>query len=50
MSTFKNLKQLVDTFRRDIELAKELESGNLGDDLTVKASVIGFSYNSPTQA
>ena len=49
MSIFDNLKQLANCFYRDVELAKQLESSNPEDDLAIKTSIIGFSYNSPTQ-
>lgn len=48
-SIYNHLERLVETFSRDIELARDLESSNPEDDLTIKAAVVGFSYNSPTQ-
>jgi len=49
MSTFANLMQLANSFFRDVELARQLESSNPEDDLVMKTSIVGFSYNSPTQ-
>jgi hypothetical protein len=43
------LEQLVTSFYRDITLARGLDSENPEDDLAVKAAVVGFCYNSPTQ-
>jgi hypothetical protein len=48
MATYDELEQLVETFTRDIEIAKGVESTNPEDDLAVKAAVVGFSYNSST--
>lgn len=48
MSIWELIEQLVDTFERDIRLAKSLESCNPQDDLAIKAAVVGFSYNAPT--
>jgi hypothetical protein len=50
MSTLEKLEQLVVTFRRDIQFARELESANPEDDLAIKAAVVGFSYNAPTES
>jgi hypothetical protein len=49
MSTFDKLKQLVESFHRDVALAKELESCTPQDDLAIKLAIVGFSYNSSTQ-
>jgi hypothetical protein len=49
MPAIEGLVKLVDTFHRDIELARQFESPNPEDDLAVKASIVGFSYNAPTQ-
>ena len=49
MPAIENVVQLIGTFHRDIELARRLESPNPEDDLAVKASIVGFSYNAPTQ-
>lgn len=48
MSISESLSRLVDTFQRDLELARALTSVNPEDDLAMKASIVGFSYNSPT--
>jgi hypothetical protein len=48
MHVNERLKLLVSTFGRDLELARQLESPNSEDDLTVRAAIVGFSYNAPT--
>jgi hypothetical protein len=48
MATYDELEQLVESFARDIEIAKGVQSTNPEDDLAVKAAVVGFSYNSNT--
>ena len=49
MSIYENIENLVTCFYRDVEIAKELESGNIEDDLAIKLAIVGFSYNSPIQ-
>lgn len=49
MALSQNLSRLVTNFYRDIGLARKLDSMNPQDDLAVRAAVVGFSYNSPTQ-
>jgi len=49
MSTFMQMKQLVDTFWRDMELASGIKSPNPEDDDCIKAAIIGFSYESATE-
>lgn len=44
-----SLAHLVGNFARDLALASKLESPNFQDDLAIKAAVVGFSYNSPTE-
>ncbi len=44
-----SLNQLVGNFARDLALASNLESANPEDDLAIRAAVVGFSYNSPTE-
>lgn len=48
MSIYDELENLVESFARDIEIAKGVESTNPEDDLAVKAAVVGFSYNAHT--
>lgn len=48
MTVFDQLQTLVDSFRRDVQIARELESPNADDDLTIKTAIVGFSYHSPT--
>ena len=45
---FRQLEQLIATFARDIQIARELQTPNEEDDLAVKLAIVGFSYNSPT--
>jgi hypothetical protein len=47
-SVFKHLEELVKTFERDVQLAKQLDSPNDDDDLEIKVAMVGFSYNSRT--
>jgi hypothetical protein len=49
LSTFDGLKTLLDTFYRDIALARTLQSSNPHDDVAIRAAIVGFSYNSPTR-
>lgn len=42
--------RLSATFSRDRVLAERLESANAEDDLGVRAAIVGFSYNSPTES
>ncbi|WZO99894.1 hypothetical protein EP7_001508 [Isosphaeraceae bacterium EP7] len=48
MTVFQQLQQLIETFERDIQLAKGLETTNADDDLAIKAAIVGFSYASAT--
>lgn len=45
-SVLSQLEQLVNTFERDVQLAKEINSPNDKDDLAIKMAIVGFSYNS----
>lgn len=46
---FKQLENLVNTYDRDIALARNLKSPNSEDNLAIKAAMVGFSYNSSTE-
>lgn len=43
-------EELLSTFSRDLRLAETLESPNPEDSLEIRAAIVGFSYNSPTEA
>ena len=49
MNVHEQLKGLVRTFHRDMNLAKSVQSPNVEDqDMAIKAAIVGFSYCSPT--
>jgi hypothetical protein len=48
VTLFEQLAQLVETFDRDIQLAKSVDSPNEEVELAIKAAIIGFSYTSST--
>jgi hypothetical protein len=48
MDALIQLQSLVNTFARDVELAKNVKSPNPEDDIAIKTAIVGFSYNSPT--
>lgn len=41
---------LYSTFARDAALAKGMKSPNREDTIEIKAAIVGFSYNAPTEA
>jgi hypothetical protein len=44
---FQQLEQLITTFDRDLQIARDMQSPNEEDDLAVKAAIVGFSYHAP---
>lgn len=44
---FDEIRRLIGTFYRDIQLAKGVITPNSEDDLAIKAAITGFSYNCP---
>jgi hypothetical protein len=41
-------ESLVASFRRDVEMVRDVRSPNPNDDDLIKAAIVGFSYNAPT--
>lgn len=42
-------EKLLSNFERDRNLAKTLQSPNVEDEYSLRAAIIGFSYNAPTE-
>ncbi len=49
MEIYKEFKELVEIFERDVLMAKRIESPNPNDDLNIKTAIVGFSYSSQTE-
>src|SRR5262245_36324052 len=49
MTVLQQLDSLVDDFPRLAEGARQLQSPNQEDDLSIRSAIVGFSCNAPTE-
>jgi hypothetical protein len=49
MNAMKTYEKLLEHFARDLRTASDLATPNVEDTLEMRAAIVGFSYNAPTE-